>query len=316
MNRLPSPTPAAGITRAAALKTLAGLAASGLLALRASAASATSATPATPAASEAETARRKSNPSIEEPPGIRFGRLQRDPSRPGAVAVIDLLDAESFFETTVAYAGAIEKSRLFTGGFAGDFSSFVVAGIETASDARKREYALTPTVSAIDRRGEPLPDGKRAGGGAPEMLAWLTGPWRRETERLSGRETARRVLAGHSYAGLFALYALFARPDAWDDFIAIDPSLWWDGGRWADAFRETRPGQWAGKRVYLAYAERPRRGAEGALDRSGPAKARIAEVLRRGGAEVIVRRFPDEVHGTVFWPAMYDAMKNFWLRMP
>lgn len=316
MHRLPSPTPAAGITRAAVLKTLAGLVASGLLGLRASAASAA---PTTPAASEAETPEPKSNPSIEHESDIRsvqFGRLQHDPSRPGAVAVIDLLDAESFFETTVAYAGAIEKSRLFTGGVAGDFSSFVVAGAETASDARKREYVLTPTASAIDRRGEPLPDGKRAGGGAPEMLDFLTGPWRRETERLSGRETARRVLAGHSYAGLFTLYALFARPDAWDDYIAIDPSLWWDGGRWADAFRETRPNQWAGKRVYLAYAERPRRGAEGALDRSGPAKARIAEVLRRGGAEVIVRRFPDEVHGTVFWPAMYDAMKNFWLRMP
>lgn len=312
MNRLQSPTPAAGITRAAVLKTLAGLAASGLLALRASAASAA---PATPAASAAETAREKSNPSIEQESDIRsvqFGRLQRDPSRPGAVAVIDLLDAESFFETTVAYAGAIEKSRLF----AGDFSSFVVAGAETASDARKREYALTPTASAIDRRGEPLPDGKRAGGGAPEMLDFLTGPWRRETERLSGRETARRVLAGHSYAGLFTLFALLARPDAWDDCIAIDPSLWWDGGRWADAFRETRPNQWAGKRVYLAYAERPRRGAEGALDRSGSAKKKLEEVLRRGGAEVIVRRFPDEVHGTVFWPAMYDAMKNFWLRMP
>lgn len=316
MDRLSSPTPAAGITRATALKTLAGLAASGLLALRAKAA------PAAPDTETAETAdgsrkpaEPKSVPAIEHESGIRsvrFGHRLRVPTRPGPVAVIDLLDAESFFETTVAYAGAIEKSRLF----AGDFAGFVVAGIETASDARKREYALTPTASAIDRRGEPLPGGKRAGGGASEMLDWLSDPWQRETERFSGRETARRVLAGHSYAGLFTLHALLERPDAWDDFIAIDPSLWWDGGRWADAFHETRPNQWAGKRVYLAYAERPRRGSVGALDRSAPAKERIAEVLRRGGVEVIVRRFPDEVHGTVFWPAMYDAMKNFWLRMP
>lgn len=316
MDRLPSPTPAASISRATALKTLAGLTASGFLALRAKAA------PAAPDTETAETvdgskkpAEPKSVPAIEHESGmrtVRFGRRLRAPTRPGAVAVIDLLDAESFFETSVAYAGAIEKSRLF----AGDFAGFVVAGIETASDARKREYALTPTASAIDRRGEPLPGGKRAGGGAHATLDLLAGPWRSETEHFSGRETARRVLAGHSYAGLFTLHALLEQPDVWDDFIAIDPSLRWDGGRWADAFRETRPNQWAGKRVYLAYAERPRRGSVGALDRSAPAKERIADVLRRGGAEVIVRRFPNEVHGTVFWPAMFDAMKNFWLRMP
>lgn len=304
MDRLRSPAPAAGITRATAIKTLAGLVVAVLPSLRAGTASATE---------TAETSKERAEPeSTDHDSAIRFGRRQRDPSRPGPVAVVDLLDAESFFETTVAYAGAIEKSRLF----AGDFSGFVVAGIDTASDARKREHALTPTASALDRRGQPLPDGKRPGGGAPEMLDYLTGSWRRETERLSGRQTARRVLAGHSYAGLFTLFALQKQSDDWDDFIAIDPSLWWDGRRWADEFRETRPGQWAGKRVYLAYAERPRRGAVGALDRSGPAKKRIAEVLRRGGAEVIVRRFPDEVQGTVFWPAMYDAMKNFWLRMP
>jgi predicted alpha/beta superfamily hydrolase len=43
------------------------------------------------------------------------------------------------------------------------------------------------------------------------------------------------TLAGHSYGGLFTLYALFTAPDAFDRYMAMSPALWyhpdWDGKR-------------------------------------------------------------------------------------
>ena len=37
-------------------------------------------------------------------------------------------------------------------------------------------------------------------------------------------------LVGQSYAGLFTLQTLSNHPEAFDSYIAIDPSLWWDRG--------------------------------------------------------------------------------------
>jgi predicted alpha/beta superfamily hydrolase len=39
-----------------------------------------------------------------------------------------------------------------------------------------------------------------------------------------------RILAGHSFGGLFGLYTLFHRPETFDGSILISPSVWWDDG--------------------------------------------------------------------------------------
>jgi hypothetical protein len=38
------------------------------------------------------------------------------------------------------------------------------------------------------------------------------------------------ILVGHSFGGLFAVYALLERPDAFDAYVSISPSLWWNDG--------------------------------------------------------------------------------------
>lgn len=40
---------------------------------------------------------------------------------------------------------------------------------------------------------------------------------------------AHHCLLGHSLSGLFVLDTLLARPEAFDRYIALSPSLWWDG---------------------------------------------------------------------------------------
>lgn len=89
---------------------------------------------------------------------------------------------------------------------------------------RTRDY----TPPAPD--GGPWPDPRvptRQAGGAPGMLAFLTGP---VLDWLGGQAPLQRqgiTLYGHSYGGLFVLYALAMQPVAIRRFICASPSLWW-----------------------------------------------------------------------------------------
>src|SRR6202012_3769275 len=44
--------------------------------------------------------------------------------------------------------------------------------------------------------------------------------------------TTYRVISGHSLGGLAVINALFNHPQLFKGYIAIDPSIWWDGQRW------------------------------------------------------------------------------------
>jgi predicted alpha/beta superfamily hydrolase len=37
-----------------------------------------------------------------------------------------------------------------------------------------------------------------------------------------------RTFVGHSFGGLAAVYALYSRPELFRNYVAIDPSMWWD----------------------------------------------------------------------------------------
>ncbi|WEX11036.1 alpha/beta hydrolase-fold protein [Chelativorans sp. AA-79] len=95
----------------------------------------------------------------------------------------------------------------------------------------------------------PTPDPDRPGrmiGGAPDFLDFLTGDLRRAAERGIAVDPSRRFIWGHSYGGLFALFALFAQPSAFHGYAAISPSVWRSAGalrrrlddvRWPDGPR-------------------------------------------------------------------------------
>ena len=65
-------------------------------------------------------------------------------------------------------------------------------------------------------------------GGADRFLRFLTDeliPHLDRTYSTSGY----RILVGYSFTGLFVMHAIFTRPEAFDAYLAIDPSWWWDG---------------------------------------------------------------------------------------
>ena len=64
-------------------------------------------------------------------------------------------------------------------------------------------------------------------GGADRFLEFIDGelkPWVNENFRTEPFE----ILGGHSFGGLFAVHVMLNRPDSFDAYIAVSPSLWWD----------------------------------------------------------------------------------------
>ena len=72
------------------------------------------------------------------------------------------------------------------------------------------------------------------------------------------RTTTERTLVGHSLAGLFALTVFLDQPETFDHYIAIDPSLWWDGQLLVHRLSE-QPARTFGRRitVFIAQANSP-----------------------------------------------------------
>jgi len=89
-----------------------------------------------------------------------------------------------------------------------------------------RTRDLTPTNASMWR-----PDGTEAkmptSGGADKFLKFI------ETELIPKiekdyRTQPYRVFAGHSFGGLFALHAFLTRPEIFNAYIAVSPSMHWD----------------------------------------------------------------------------------------
>ncbi|RJL11896.1 alpha/beta hydrolase [Paracoccus siganidrum] len=108
----------------------------------------------------------------------------------------------------------------------------VLAGIGYDTDRQFARERRTMDFTAPDGPGDgirpdPVHPGRMAGGAAL-FLDRLTGPLRAAAEEGLAIDPARRSLWGHSFGGLFTLYALLVRPRAFARYAAISPSIWWD----------------------------------------------------------------------------------------
>jgi hypothetical protein len=121
--------------------------------------------------------------------------------------VLYLLDAgDNFHHTTGITAFLSEVGRA---------PEIMVVGVANTGDSRDRD--LTPTA-VKDSPGS---------GGAAKFLSFLKDEVRPRIE--GGYRTAPyRILVGHSFGALFALHVLTTAPGAFDAYVAMSPSLWWD----------------------------------------------------------------------------------------
>ncbi len=113
----------------------------------------------------------------------------------------------------------------------GDSHALHTAGtIDFLADNGRMPHMIVVGVTNTDRNRDltptPSPDIATAGG-ADRFLKFYTDELMPQIEKRY-RTLPFRVFSGHSFGGLFAVNAFLDKTDAFDAYIAVSPSLWWD----------------------------------------------------------------------------------------
>lgn len=133
--------------------------------------------------------------------------------------VLYLLDGDAHFKSVV---GAI---NFMSAGINGNTQTPELIVVAIPNTNRMRDLSQTPLKTNFD--GSPV-DGDPQGGGGDNFLKFI------ETElipKIEGdyKTMPHRTFVGHSLGGLIALHSFVTQPGLYDGYIAIDPSVWWDG---------------------------------------------------------------------------------------
>ena len=177
----------------------------------------------------------------------------------------------------------------------------IVVGVETVD--RRRELAFPIERDAQLRRDYPT-----AGESAvfrrylvDEVMPFVTAQY-----RTSGED----ALLGESLAGLFIVETFLRQPDAFDTYIALDPSLWWDEGRLSEEAAELLARHGADRRrLWLSV------GSE-TLEQPAPT-ARLLAALRAQPAKAIELHYeprPQLTHATIYHPTAWEALQALYPR--
>jgi len=166
-----------------------------------------------------------------------------------------------------------------------------------------RNRDLTPSrvpVRTLGGRTSQLP----TSGGADNFLKFL------ETElapyvEASYRTEPFRILCGHSFGGLFATHALFARPELFNATIAVSPTLTWD-----DDLMLKRGKRFFAERADLKRAFFMTLGNEGEQNRAAfDGFAKILKGNKASGFRWGTMLLEDEDHGSTVLRSHYYGLK-------
>lgn len=211
----------------------------------------------------------------------------------GPMPLIVLLDGDAHFHHTTGVVRFLADQ--------GRMPPALVVAVPNTTD---RTRDLTPPVVDSLRLRAPFP----SAGGADRMLDFLADELLPAVEAEHGASPFR-VLIGHSFGGLFATHAMLARPDVFQAYIAISPSLWWDGGRLADSL--VAHAGTTGEHPWF-YA------TMGGLE--PPVQTvpfgRVTQAPARAGWRFVT--FPDDDHGSTPLKSTYDGLEAIFrpLRLP
>jgi predicted alpha/beta superfamily hydrolase len=205
-----------------------------------------------------------------------------------AYPVLVLLDGDTHFHYTTGLTKSLGRNQLIP--------KLLVVGILNTERTRD----LTPPA-ADQRVREAVPQH----GGAANFRAFLADelmPWLDENYRTH----PYKILVGHSLGGLFAVDTLLERPEMFDAYIAISPSLQWDEQRAVE-----RAGAVFGKGIAATNATLfMTAGNEGGPLLGGVRK--FAAVLGEQTPDGLDWRFehmPSESHGSVPLPSTYRGLE-------
>jgi predicted alpha/beta superfamily hydrolase len=167
----------------------------------------------------------------------------------------------------------------------------LLVGIE---NTQRRRDLTGPTGVAKDRSIAPVVGGSQA------YRDFIRKELMPEVEKRY-RVTKERAIVGESLAGLFVVETLALEPDLFDTYVAIDPSLWWNGRQLAQRLSAQAPAGAANKTLYIAAS------ADALPDID--AAAFTASFAKVPGLGFTYEAWPGETHATVYHPAALKAFR-------
>ena len=209
--------------------------------------------------------------------------------------------------------GGVDEDFLHIAGLAQITSAYgagqelIVVGI---AGVDRRHDLTTPSSVPADLKVAPTSGGAAA---YRRFLVEELKPWVAAHYRTDGRS----ALIGESLAGLFVLQSFLDEPQSFSDYIAISPSLWWNGGQAAaSAEADLRRSGYSGQRLYVAFDQPPPPASAAAKDRALQTKLEAA--FRRAAPKrlswtIVHSR---EGHGTIYHPAALQALRTLYAIPP
>lgn len=198
-----------------------------------------------------------------------------------------VLDARGTLPLAAADAGLL--------GVAGEAPPLIVVGIDSLTPA-DRFRNFTPV---------PDPTGRHAAaGGADPFLKFVGDEVVPKIER-SYRTSGKRMVAGHSLAGLWVLHAAMERPSLFDAYAAISPTLGWADRQLIGRLRDEakKDGRFPAF-VFVTMADDAPAYAEAYL-----ALQELVNASPRLRSHWTLRRFPGETHVSTVAPALHAALR-------
>ena len=167
-----------------------------------------------------------------------------------------------------------------------------------AYDIKRRTRDLTPAAS-----GEEYANG----GGAAEFYDFVKDELFPLVDKKYSTAKSDKIYFGHSFGGLFGIYALLRDDGIFDEFFIASPSLWWGESQLIrDALDEGKfRSNLKAKFIMLVAGSREMR--KGKTDKAGILKvADLAKILKTKGLSCEFRLYEGALHGAVIPLALQD----------
>tara|TARA_R110002072_G_C7879808_1_gene527929 strand:- start:28 stop:1251 length:1224 start_codon:yes stop_codon:yes gene_type:complete len=135
------------------------------------------------------------------------------------------------------------------------------------------------------------------------------------------------TIIGHSTGGLFVLYLYLHHENSFDNYLAIDPSLWWDKENLVKETQEQlNKGNRKEKSLYIAVANSIGKAMDTVKvrrDKTVPteqirANLKFHDLLVRNNKEINFKweYFENEDHGSIVVPAQYNGLRSIFSWFP
>lgn len=221
----------------------------------------------------------------------------------------------------------LESVLIVSIGYGGEYEGVAFPAL------RKRDY--TPKIhfdcddfGSSDFSGNDSMGGDFLGGGAEQFLQTLQNdiiPFTHSFVRDGlGAEIERKSgIFGHSFGGLFVLYALSNSSDSFSHFYAVSPSLWWGGGEFigkAIDFANIKGGLATLWIMQDEISQKSKASKASKESKASNTKIRVAkidskELVRliesQSSIKPIYKAFYGYTHGSVVAPAFLHAISDF-----